>query len=72
VTNTVNLERNVIWSANGKPARIDYTLNGDFLRRWQYTFESNRVSRVFRFGGDSLKGNGRFAVTAASGNVRRA
>ena len=50
------LTRSVIWSASvGKPARVDYTLNGQFLRRWQYAFKNGRVKKVIRSGGSPIQ-----------------
>jgi RHS repeat-associated protein len=56
VSTNVQLRRSVIWSAQaGKPARVDYTLNGQFLRRWQYTFTNGLIASVSRSGGDSYR-----------------
>jgi RHS repeat-associated protein len=50
------LDRSVTWSASaGKPARVNYTLGGQFLRRWDYAFTNGLVSRVARHGGDGVR-----------------
>lgn len=63
VTNTLTavgsncqLSRSVIWSAQaGKPARVDYVVNGQFLRRWQYAFTNGLIASVSRSGGDGYR-----------------
>ena len=61
VTNTLlavgdgcSFSRTVLWSASaGKPMRVDYAFNGQFVRRWQYAFTNGLIASVSRSGGDS-------------------
>ena len=48
--------RSVTWSASdGRPARVDYTVDGKLLRRWEYLAEGGRVRFVTRSGGDAYR-----------------